>query len=119
MLHRLTTEYFPGPLTSIVWPLLILPVNRHLLYPIQVIVPDLPAAPGSVTAVNGPSSGRTRSVILTWTDTSSNETGFTIQSATNAAFTSGLTTVIVAPGTTTYTRTGRFGTPITTSGSGQ
>jgi FtsP/CotA-like multicopper oxidase with cupredoxin domain len=44
-------------------------------------------------------------VTLTWTDNSLNETGFTIQRATNSAFTVGLTTFTVGPGTGTFTDT--------------
>ena len=45
-------------------------------------------------------------MILNWIDNSNNETGFTIQRATNAAFTAGLNTVTVAANTTTLTQTG-------------
>jgi hypothetical protein len=72
----------------------------------SVPVPAMPAAPGNFTAANGPNAGTTRSVILGWLDNSNNETGFTIQRATNAAFTAGLNTVTVAAGTTTLTQTG-------------
>lgn len=47
-------------------------------------------------------SGVNRRVNLTWKDNSINETGFTIQRATNAAFTAGLTTFTVEPNVTTY-----------------
>jgi len=63
----------------------------------------LPAAPtnlatGTVTRT---------SVVLTWTDNATNETGFVIQRATNTAFTTGLVSVTVnTPNLTTYTRTG-------------
>lgn len=73
----------------------------------QVAVPSVPAAPSNFLAVNGPNgNGNNRSVILTWKDNSNNETGFTIQRATNAQFTQGLSTVTVAPNTTTLTQTG-------------
>jgi FtsP/CotA-like multicopper oxidase with cupredoxin domain len=72
----------------------------------SVTEPALPAAPGNFAAVNGPNQNKQRSVILTWTDNSTNETGFTIQRATNSSFTQGLTTVTVAPNTTTLTQTG-------------
>ena len=48
--------------------------------------PAVPAAPSNLVAANGADQGRKRSVDLTWTDNSTNETGFTIQRATNAAF---------------------------------
>jgi hypothetical protein len=72
----------------------------------SVTEPALPAAPGNFAAVNGPNQNKQRSVILTWADNSTNETGFTIQRATNSSFTQGLTTVTVAPNTTTLTQTG-------------
>jgi len=75
--------------------------------PVSVIVPILPAAPTSLTAVNGPNgSGNNRTVNLTWAANTANVTGFTIQRATNAAFTSGLTTTNVATATTTLSVTG-------------
>jgi FtsP/CotA-like multicopper oxidase with cupredoxin domain len=73
----------------------------------QVVVPMVPALPSNFVAVRGPNgAGSSRTVILTWVDNSNNETGFTIQRATNAAFTQGLTTVNVAANATTYTATG-------------
>ncbi len=74
--------------------------------PASVLMPAKPIAPGSFTIVNGPNSNKTWSVILTWLDNSSNETGFTIERATNSTFTLGLTSVTVPAGTTTYTVTG-------------
>jgi hypothetical protein len=71
-----------------------------------VLVPALPAVPSNFMATNGPNSGNSRSVILNWTDNSNNETGFTIQRATNATFTQGLTTVTVGANVTTLTQTG-------------
>ncbi|UCF93128.1 MAG: fibronectin type III domain-containing protein [Desulfobacterales bacterium] len=72
-----------------------------------VPVPAVPTAPGSFTAASGPNgNGNNRTVILTWQDLSDNETGFTIQRATNAAFTSGLNTVTVAANLQTLTQTG-------------
>ena len=44
-------------------------------------------------------------VILTWKDNSASETGFTIQRATDAGFTTGLTTFTVGKNVTTYTDT--------------
>ena len=71
-----------------------------------ILVPALPAAPINLTAVTGPNANRTRSVILNWTDISNNETGFTIQRATNSLFTQGLTTVTVGANVTMLTQTG-------------
>jgi hypothetical protein len=66
-----------------------------------VVIPALPAAPTAFTASNGPNAGTFRTVILRWTDNATNETGFTIQRATNASFTTGLNTqtVTTAAGT--------------------
>jgi hypothetical protein len=72
----------------------------------NVVVPAQPLPPSSFNAVNGPNSNKTRSVILSWLDNSSNETGFTIERATNNLFTTGLTSVTLPAGTTTYTATG-------------
>ena len=69
-------------------------------------VPALPAAPGNFTAVNGPNANRNRSVLLSWTDQSNNETSFTIQRATNSLFTQGLATVNVPAGSNTFTVSG-------------
>ena len=71
----------------------------------SAVLPALPAAPSNLIAVNGPNKNKTRSVILTWADNSSNETGFTIQRATNALFTQGLTTTNVGIDVTTLTQT--------------
>jgi len=73
---------------------------------VAVAVPVMPIVPSSFTAVNGANSNNNRSVVLTWLDNSTNETGFTIQRATNGAFTTGLTTTNVAANTTTFTVTG-------------
>jgi hypothetical protein len=74
---------------------------------VAVIVPVAPAAPTSFTVANGPNgNGSSRSVVLTWTANLANVTGFTIQRATNATFTSGLNTVTVAGNTLTLTQTG-------------
>jgi len=73
----------------------------------QVIVPAMPVAPTAFTAANGPNgSGNNRTVILSWSDNSNNETSFTIQRATNAQFTQGLNSVNVAANSTTFTQTG-------------
>jgi FtsP/CotA-like multicopper oxidase with cupredoxin domain len=72
----------------------------------SVTVPALPVIPTNFTVVNGPVVKRLDSVILNWIDNSSNETGFTIQRATNSLFTQGLTTVTVPANTTTLNVTG-------------
>lgn len=66
----------------------------------------MPAAPTNFTAANGPDAGKKRTVILNWTDNATNETGFTVQRATNAAFTTGLVTTSVAANATQLTVTG-------------
>jgi hypothetical protein len=68
--------------------------------------PNVPAAPSSLTAANGANQGNKRSVVLTWVDNSANETGFTIQRATNAAFTTGLSTSSVAANAVNATQGG-------------
>jgi hypothetical protein len=71
------------------------------------IVPGSPVTPSNLKVVAGASSGNSRSVILTWTDNSTIETGFTIQRATNSGFTgNSVTSVTVAANATTYTWTG-------------
>jgi len=72
----------------------------------QVVVPAVPAAPSNFTATRGPNNGNTRSIVLNWVDNSNNETGFTIERATNTAFTQGYSRVRVAANTTTYRQTG-------------
>lgn len=73
---------------------------------VTMAIPSVPAIPGTFTAANGPNgTGNNRTVILTWQDLSLNETGFTIQRATNAAFTTGLNSTNVAAGTGTGLRT--------------
>jgi hypothetical protein len=51
------------------------------------------------------SAGSTNAVKLSWVDNANNETGFTLQRATNATFTTGLTTLSLPPNTNTYTDT--------------
>jgi hypothetical protein len=73
----------------------------------SVIVPAMPLAPSNLRAVNGPNNNNSRSVILTWTDNSNNETGFTIQRATNSSFTgNSVTNTSVGANVTTFTVTG-------------
>jgi len=72
----------------------------------SVVVPALPAIPTNFTAVNGPNANKSRSVVLNWIDNANNETGFTVQRATNSAFTQGLTTINVGANVTSITLTG-------------
>jgi FtsP/CotA-like multicopper oxidase with cupredoxin domain len=71
-----------------------------------VIVIAIPAAPSNVTATASLGAGNNRTVTVRWTDNSTNETGFTIQRATNAGFTAGLTSVNVAANATSFVQTG-------------
>jgi len=72
-----------------------------------VLIPAMPAVPTNFTAANGPNgTGNNRTVILNWVHSGVNETGFTIQRATNAAFTAGLNTATVAASARTLTQTG-------------
>ncbi|MBK7027787.1 MAG: fibronectin type III domain-containing protein [Bacteroidales bacterium] len=67
----------------------------------QTGAPTLPAAPSNLTAT---ASGTT-SINLTWTDNSSNETGFVLQRSLSAS--SGFSTIIsLSANTTTYSNTG-------------
>ena len=72
----------------------------------QVIVPAQPLAPSALTAANGANQGSQRRVVLTWVDNASNETGFTVQRATNAAFTTGVVNTAVAANAQTVTVSG-------------
>ena len=72
----------------------------------QVIVPAQPLAPAALSAVNGANQGSQRRVVLAWLDNASNETGFTVQRATNAAFTTGVVNTAVAANATTITISG-------------
>jgi fibronectin type 3 domain-containing protein len=64
------------------------------------------AAPSGLTARAARTTGLTDTVTLRWTDNANNETGFTIQRATNSTFTAGLNTSTVAANTTTTQQTG-------------
>jgi len=61
-----------------------------------------PAAPDSLTATAISSS----QINLAWADRSNDETGFTIDRATNASFTAGLASFNVGPNVSTYSDTG-------------
>jgi FtsP/CotA-like multicopper oxidase with cupredoxin domain len=64
-----------------------------------------PAAPTKLVAIASVLSANPPTVSLTWVDNSNNETGFTIQRATNTGFTAGLTVFAVGANVTTYTDT--------------
>ena len=65
-----------------------------------------PVAPSNVTVSAG-RVGTTDTVTLNWLDNASNETGFSIQRATNATFTQGLNTQSVTSNVVTLSQTGR------------
>ncbi|HEU5202701.1 MAG TPA: multicopper oxidase domain-containing protein, partial [Candidatus Limnocylindrales bacterium] len=67
---------------------------------------SVPSAPSSVAAANGANQGGNRSVVLSWTDTSNNESGFVVQRATDAAFTTGVASTNVAANASGATITG-------------
>lgn len=71
------------------------------------------AAPPEAPTMNTPTTtgtGSGRRVVLTWTDNSLTATGFTIQKATNAAFTTGLATFGPLGNVTTFTDPNPFTT---------
>jgi FtsP/CotA-like multicopper oxidase with cupredoxin domain len=68
---------------------------------VPLVVP--PAAPSSVLATAALQGNSNARVTITWTDNANNETGFTIQRATNAAFTANLVTSTVGANVTTFT----------------
>jgi hypothetical protein len=69
-----------------------------------------PAAPAAPSGLDGSAvtSGKKANVTLTWADNSNNETGFTIERATNATFTVGLNQSTVAANAVTVTQTGLY-----------
>lgn len=67
--------------------------------------PAIPAAPSNATVTATRATIRNDLVTLTWTDNATNETGFTIQRATNAAFTANLNTSTVGANVTTLQQT--------------
>jgi hypothetical protein len=70
-------------------------------------------APTGTTALSVSQAAATKSpVVLNWTYTATDQTGFTIQRATNNTFSAGLTTIKVAGNITTYSDTKiKAGTP--------
>ena len=71
--------------------------------PSNIVTPSgPPAAPSGLTATPSLLSALPPTVSLAWIDHATTETGFTIQRATNAGFTTGLTNFTVAANTTAY-----------------
>ena len=73
---------------------------------LATVTVSVPSAPSNVSAVPGPNQGGSRSVVLSWTDTSNNESGFVVQRATDAAFTTGVASTNVAANAAGATITG-------------
>jgi hypothetical protein len=72
----------------------------------DVLIPIPPAAPTNVMATAKRQGGSAARITVTWTDVAAapnNETGYRIQSATNATFTANLVTSTVGAGVTTFT----------------
>jgi len=77
--------------------------NQVVAIPTARVAPTAPVAPSGLSATTV-SSGR---INLTWTDNSSNETGFKIERATNSTFTQSLTQVATTlAGVTNFSNTG-------------
>jgi FtsP/CotA-like multicopper oxidase with cupredoxin domain len=68
-----------------------------------VTISGVPAAPSGVQATAVRSGQNAARITLTWVDNANNETGFTIQRATDPNFTLNLVTVRAAANATTYT----------------
>jgi hypothetical protein len=83
---------------------------EYRVFAVNAAGDSLPSKTASVTTPLAPPSLLSAAVsalpplavVLNWTDNSVAETGFTIQRATNNAFTAGLTTFTVAANTTTF-----------------
>jgi len=77
----------------------------------SVVVPAIPAAPTNFKVAAVKANGNNYTATLTWTDNANNEANFTIQRATNATFTTGLSSftaaanTVLAPSTATLTQT--------------
>ena len=63
---------------------------------VTAVVAALPTAPTGFTVAAVKANGNNYTATLTWTDNATNETGFTIQRATNTTFTTGLSTFTAA-----------------------
>ena len=72
---------------------------------VDVSLPNIPIAPNGLTATAS-RTGASDMIVIRWTDRSNNETRFTLQRATNAAFTAGLNTSNIAANTITTQHTG-------------
>ncbi len=70
-----------------------------------VAVPTIPAAPSGLARTITRTAAGPDSVAIRWTDNATNETGFTLQRATNSAFTTGLVTFSRGANVATFTNT--------------
>jgi FtsP/CotA-like multicopper oxidase with cupredoxin domain len=75
--------------------------NDMMRATIFAVPPEDPS--GLLAVLTG--NGANRRAVLTWVDNSLNETGFTVQRATNSAFTGTLTTFTVGSNVTTFSNT--------------
>jgi hypothetical protein len=75
------------------------PLSAEVSATPQVVAPVAPSNLGA-TAVS------TTQINLTWTDNSTNETGFVVDQATNSSFTTGLTTINLGANVTSFSATG-------------
>ena len=66
---------------------------------------DVAPLPVPASPTNPASSGQTTQIVVTWTDASSNESGFHVERATDANFTQGLTTFSAAANAQSYADT--------------
>ena len=69
------------------------------------IPPNVVAAPTGLAGIAVAKNKNSATVTLTWTDNASNETGFLIQRADNAAFSLGLVNATIGPNLQTFTQT--------------
>jgi hypothetical protein len=74
--------------------------SNTVAYPLNAPLTP-PPAPSNVTASNTPQGNNAR-VTLNWTDNATNESGYRIQRALNAAFTSGVVTSTVGANIITF-----------------
>ena len=72
---------------------------------VTILVPARPAAPSNFRVAVVKANGNNYTATLTWADNATNETGFTIQRATNATFTTGLVAANAAANATSFTQT--------------
>ena len=68
-----------------------------------IAVPTVPAAPTGLQRTITRTTAGPDTVVLRWTDRANNETGFTIQRATDSGFTTNLTSLSVGTNVTRYT----------------